>query len=326
MNLTLQRAWTAGIILAVLAAAGIFTIQPFISHIQFAPDQGFNWYYWKRPDPTFWSGLSIWGSYIAHQLFIWGVIVWAQANRDRLKDRNKMHAINWIALAGTGLFILLHYAQTAIFYDGLGQDLPVITSQGSVIVLLVLVLLMEAPRRGLFFGTGKRWFTGIRPVLIRYHGYYFAWAVTFTYWYHPMETTMGHVMGFLYTFFLLLQASFIFTRVHTNKYWTFVLEASVLVHGVTVAIVAGQEFWTMFFFGFLFLVVVTQMHGLGLRRLWLWAIGLGSVAYMLWIYSDRGWENLNEVIRIPVIDYVLVFAFGIVVIIGQKIFKRRKPI
>jgi hypothetical protein len=27
---------------------------------------------------------------------------------------------------------------------------------------------------------------------------------------------------------------------------------------------------------------------------------------MLYVYSGRGWGNMNEVIRIPVIDYVMV--------------------
>jgi len=310
MSPVLRLSWALAIAAAVLATLGILTIRPFIDHVTFAPDQGFNWYFWKRPDPDTLSRASMWAGYIAHQVFIWGVIAWAQANRDRLRDRNRMHPVNWIALGGTAAFALLHYAQTALFYDGLGQDLPVFTSQGSVILLLVIVLLMEAPRRGLFFGTGKGWFAEIKPILIRYHGYYFAWAITFTYWYHPMETTPGHLLGFLYTFLLFLQAAFIFTRVHTNRWWTFVLEVSVLVHGVTVALVAGQEFWTMFFFGFLFLVVVTQMHGLGLTRRSRWVIGAASVAVMLAIYSQKGWGTMNEVIRIPAIDYLLVFAIG----------------
>ena len=319
----LKIVWLICIGLSVVAAASILTLKPFISGIELAPDQGFNWYFWKRPDPDFWSRLSVWAAYVFHQVFIWGVIAWAAANRDKLKNRSIMHPLNWVALGGTGFFVLLHYLQTAIFYDGLGQDLPVITSQTSVILVLVIVLLLEAPRRGLFFGTGKSWFANIRSVLIRYHGYYFAWAVTFTYWYHPMETSYGHITGFLYTFFLFLQASFVFTRVHSNRVWTFVLEASVLIHGVIVALVAGQEFWAMFAFGFLFLLVVTQMHGLGLSKYTKWAIALVAVAATIWVYSDRGWENLNEVLRIPAIDYLLVGLIGGILIIGQRV-KRRK--
>ncbi len=323
MSANLKTVWSICIAISVVTAASILTLYPYTSGINFAPDEGFNWYYWKRPDPDFLSRLSVWGAYVLHQIFIWGVIAWAASNREKLKNRNAMHPLNWIALGGTGFFVMLHYVQTAIFYDGLGQDLPVITSQASVILVLVIVLLMEAPRRGLFFGTGKGWFSSIRPMLIRYHGYYFAWAVTFTYWYHPMETSYGHIAGFLYTFFLFLQASFIFTRVHSNRIWTFVLEISVLIHGVIVALVAGQEFWTMFAFGFLFLLVVTQMHGLGIGRTAKWVVALVSIAATLWVYSIRGWEHLNEVLRIPAIDYIMVGLIGGALMLGLRIKQRR---
>jgi len=307
---TLRVVWVAAIVIAVLATASILSISPFIQGIAFAPDQGFNWYYWKRPDPTFWSRLSVWGLYGAHQMFWWGLIAWAQRHRDDLKDRTRMHAVNWVALGGTGVFVALHYAQTALFYDGLGQDVAVFASQASVVLLLVVVLVMEAPRRGLFLTRGKGWFRNIRPILVRYHGYYFAWAVTFTYWYHPMEVNAGHLLGFLYMFLLFIQAAFIFTRVHTNRIWTFVLEISVLVHGITVAFVAGQSFWPMFAFGFLFLIVGTQMHGIGLPRRLRWIIAALSVAAMLYVYQDRGWVQLNEVLRIPVIEYGLAFVIA----------------
>ncbi len=320
--MTLQRAFLTALILSVLATATILTLRPFIAGIEFAPDQGFNWYYWKRPDPDFASRASTWAGYISHQLFLWGLIWWAQKNRDHWRDRARMHVVNWIALGGTALFVALHFAQTALFYDGLGQDIDVIWSQGSVVFLLVIVLLIEAPRRGLAFGAGRSWFAAARPVLIRYHGYYFAWATVFTFWYHPMELTPGHLMGFFYMFLLLVQASFIFTRIHTNRYWTLFLEIMVLIHGVTVALVAGQEFWTMFAFGFLFLFVVTQMHGIGLSRALRWGLAVLAVAGMLWAYSVRGWEHLNEVIRIPLIDYGLVFVIGGAIVLARKVVAR----
>lgn len=294
------------LLFALVASVAILGLVPWISGIQFPPDRGYNWYLWKRPDPDVWSRATAWGGYITHQLFLWGLIWWAQTNREKLLDRATMHPLNWVALGGTAVFALLHGVQTALFYDGLAQDLPVMTSQGSVILLLVVVLLMEAPRRGLFFGAGKGWFAALRPMLIRSHGYYFAWAVTFTYWYHPMEVTWGHIAGFLYTFLLFIQASFIFTRVHTNRWWTFALEASVLIHGVIVALVAGQDFWPMFAFGFLALVVITQMHGLGLSRPARWIIALTAIAATLAVYSMRGWGRLEEVARIPLIDYLAV--------------------
>lgn len=309
-GLTLNRAFVAALVVAVLATASLLTLRPFIGGIAFAPDQGFNWYYWKRPDPDLASRASAWAGYLAHQVFLWAVIWWAKANRERWRDRAAMHAVNWIALGGTAAFVLLHYAQTALFYDGLGQDVAVIWSQGSVVLLLVVVLLIEAPRRGLFLGAGRGWFASARPALIRYHGYYFAWATVFTFWYHPMELTAGHLLGFFYMFVLFIQAGFVFTRIHTNRYWTVFLEIMVLIHGVTVALVAGQAFWTMFAFGFLFLFVMTQMHGLGLSRRLRWGLAGLAIAALIWAYSLRGWDNLTEVIRIPLIDYGLVFVIG----------------
>jgi hypothetical protein len=29
----------------------------------------------------------------------------------------------------------------------------------------------------------------------KYHGYFFSWAVIYTFWYHPMENTYGHALG-----------------------------------------------------------------------------------------------------------------------------------
>lgn len=322
MNKELRNAWSLGILISALATVAILTLRPWIEGLEFAPDQGFNWYFWKRTDPTFWSRASTWSCYLLHQVFIWSLIRWAKQNRELLRNRNKLHGVNVLALTGTAFFVALHYVQTAVFYDGLGQDLPVITSQSSVIVLLVIVLLMEAPRRGLFFGAGKSWFGGLRETLIRYHGYYFAWAITFTFWYHPMEVTSGHLLGFFYTMMLFVQAAFLFTRVHTNRVWTLILELMVVVHAIVVAVVAGQEFWPMFAFGFLFLFIVTQMHGVGLSRLSKWALALCYVVAVLFIYSDRGWENLNEIIRIPIIDYALVGIFAGLIFVGQWLFRR----
>ncbi len=318
----LNKVWSLAVIIAALATASILLLQPQLDQITLLPDQGAAWYFWKLPDPNIASQATAWGGYLTHQLFIWGVIVWAQKNRERLQDRTKLHAINWIALCGTAAFGALHYLQTALWYDGLAQNVSVFSSQASVILLLVIVLMIEAPRRGLFFGSGGKKFIGIRPFLIRYHGYYFSWAVVYTFWFHPMETTWGHLFGFFYTFLLMIQAGFIFTRVHTNRWWTLTLEVLVLFHGVVVALIAGQEFWPMFLFGFLAMFVVTQMHGLGLSRLIRWVIaGLFLIA-LIAIYSERGWGEIHEILRIPVIDYLLVFILAGLVLIIKKLAKK----
>ena len=307
MHSMLNRVWSLVIILAALATSSILLLQSSLEQVTLLPDQGAAWYFWKRPDPNFASQASAWGGYLAHQFFIWGVIIWAKKNREALKDRTKLHLINWIALAGTAAFGMLHFFQTAIWYDGLAQNVSVFSSQASVILLLVVVLMIEAPRRGLFFGTGGKKLMGIRPFLIRYHGYYFSWAVVYTFWFHPMETSWGHLFGFFYTFLLMIQAGFIFTRVHTNRWWTLTLEVLVLFHGVMVALIAGQEFWTMFLFGFLMMFIVTQMHGIGLSRVARWIISMLFILSLIYVYSERGWSQINEIFRIPMIDYILVF-------------------
>lgn len=271
------------------------------------PDQGPTWYYWQLPNPTFWTRASGWGLYLIHQIANWGMIYYAQTHIK--KYTSGLHRINIIALAVNALFIFLHFVQTRIWYDGLAQDTSIYSSQGSVIVLLVWVLLMENNRRGLFFGKRAPISQEVIAAAKKYHGYFFSWAIVFTFWYHPMENTAGHLIGFLYMFLLMLQGSLFFTRIHVNRWWTLVQEVTVLFHGTLVAI--GQAgltgFWPMFFFGFLSIFIVTQMHGLGLSRMVRWLLAAGYVVAVLGVYNWRGWEKLDEIIRIPVIDYLLVF-------------------
>ena len=318
-----QGVFQISLILAVLFTASILFLEPILAQVSLLPDQGASWYYWKLPEPQLVSQISAWSGYLLHQVFIWSVIVWAQNHRQQLRRPTPgLHKINYIALLGSAFFISLHMLQTATFYDGLAQDMSVFSSQASVVLVLVIVLLLEAPRRGLLLGHGKSWFAHIKPTLVRYHGYYFSWAVVYTFWFHPMETTWGHLFGFFYTFLLMIQAGFIFTRVHTNRWWTLCLEVLVLFHGVVVALIAGQEFWTMFLFGFLMMFIVTQMHGLGLSRMVRWFIASLFVAGLVLVYSARGWQQLNEVLRIPVIDYLLVFVIaGLVALIYRRVRK-----
>ena len=99
--------------------------------IPLAPDTGFSHYYWKLTEPTFWTRLSVWGLYAAHQLTIWGLIYYAQT---RVKTYTSgLHPVNIWALGANAVFIVLHFVQTHVFYDGLAQDVSILTSQGSVI-------------------------------------------------------------------------------------------------------------------------------------------------------------------------------------------------
>jgi hypothetical protein len=296
-------------ILFSLGFTGLISLASYrLEAIPHLPDQGAAWYYWRLIQPTFASRASAWGLYALHQLSLWGLIYFAQTRVRRYVSG--LHPVNVAALGVNVLFIILHFAQTHLWYDGLAQDVSIFSSQGSVVLLLVWVLLMENSRRGLFFGKKLPFSAGITRFARKYHGYIFAWAIVYTFWYHPMEATPGHLVGFLYMFLLLLQGSLFFTRIHTNRWWTLVQEVMVLAHGSLVALVQGNGLWPMFAFGFGGIFVITQMHGLGLR-LWhkagLLAIYVGAA---LLVYSDRGWEKLNEIVRIPVIEYLVVFVLA----------------
>lgn len=218
--------------------------------------------------------------------------------------------MNVVGLAINAFFILLHFVQTHLWYDGLAQDVSIWSSQGSVILMLVLILIMENQRRGLFWAKPAPLPQEAMRLVRKYHGYVFAWATVFSFWYHPMEPTSGHLIGFLYMFLLLSQGSLMLTRVHVNRWWMVVQEAMVLVHGSLVAVMQGNNLWLMFAFGFGGILVLTQMHGLGLRlRVRLAILGLYIVA-VLGVYSQLGWLRLNEIVRIPLIEYLLVFALA----------------
>lgn len=276
-----------------------------LASVPHLPDKGAAWYYWKLPQPTFWTHATAWGFYLLHQITLWGLIYYAQTRVKEYSDR--LHAVNIWALGANAFFILLHFVQTQTWYDGLAQDVSIFSSQGSVIVLLVWVLLMENSRRGLFFGKKVPISKQIIAFARKYHGYFFAWATVYTFWFHPMENTPGHLVGFFYMFLLLLQGSLFLTRIHTNRWWTIIQEVMVAVHGTLVAVFQGNGLWPMFLFGFLGIFVITQMHGL---RLSVWVRSLILVVTMgaaLWLYSQLGWARLNEIVRIPFIEYLGVF-------------------
>jgi hypothetical protein len=289
------------------------------------PDAGVSWYYWKLPEPTLITQLSAWIPYLIHQVVFWGLIWYAQTRVK--KYTSGLHMVNFLALGLNALFVLIHFAQTHLWYDGLAQDVSIFSSQGSVIVLLIWIMVMENNRRGTFWGKklpiGKRVIHFAR----KYHGYYFAWAIVWTYWYHPMETTPGHLLGFFYTFLLLLQGSLFFTRIHTNKWWMIVQEVTVLAHGTIVAVVqsldSGRSIWPMFFFGFFGVFVVTQMHGLGLKTWMKWAVVGVFIACVILVYVPGGeYNRLNEIVRIPAIYYIAMIAMALLVGLGIFIVDR----
>jgi hypothetical protein len=280
------------------------------------PERPGFWYEWQLLEPTVWTRVTAWGGYLLHQIAIWWLI-WS-AQQQRPGYTKGLHRFNVLALGVNALFIALHFVQTQVWYDGLAQDVHEATAQWSVILLLVAVVLMENQRRGLVFGLRSNWLAQAGPFVRRYHGYYFAWATIYTFWYHPMEDTWGHLFGFLYMFLLLLQGSLFFTRAHVNRNWTAVIEVAFGFHGAMVAYLAGQA-WQMFLLGGLGMFIITQMHGLGLSGRARWLIAIGYLAGTGALYSQRGWQYLPEVAGIPLTILGGAFVLGLLTLGGRRL-------
>ncbi len=274
----------AGIVFCVLVTLAIWLFGSRLKEIAFLPDEGYAWYYWKLPQKTQIGWWSAWGLYTAHQLSHFGLIFYAQKHVG--KYTTGLHPVNLWALAINGVFVLL----------------------------------MENGRRGLVLGKKVPIGKQIASFAIKYHGYVFSWAILYTFWYHPMYSSISHLSGFLYTLLIMLQGSLFFTRVHTNRYWTFVQEFSVLIHGSLVAYTQGPNVWPMFLFGFAGLFIFTQMHGLGLSRLVRWGFAGVYISGIVWVYRERGIERLGEIARIPVAEYLLVVILALVIGAGLLVF------
>lgn len=295
----------------------IHLVKPFLPEIEFAADTGASHYYWKLPDPSALTRAIAWISYLAHQALMW-FLIW-KAQRDKLSYTSGLHRVNIIALAGNAAFVIWHLFQTAFWYDGLAQDVSIWSSQWSVIIMLVLILHMENQRRGIFFGKKIQFLSETGTFVRKYHGYIFSWAIVYTFWFHPMENSSGHLIGFFYMFMLMVQSSLFFTRAHTNRYWTFTLEILVLFHGTLVAINQGNGMWPMFFFGFAGLFIITQMHGIGLKRWQCWAFLTLYIGGALWIYGPNNIARIHQVIWIPLTEYAVMFIFAGLIWTGMKI-------
>lgn len=313
-----NRALLWGIAASAVLTGLVWLLGERLHGIRLLPDQGASWYYWKLPEPTVWTRASAWLGYAAHQLSAWGLIYYAQTRVRRYS--NGLQPVNVVALAVNFGFIVLHVLQTHLFYDGLAQDVSIFSSQGSVVILLVVVLLMENRRRGLFVGRPAPISAEVVGFARKYHGYLFSWAAVYTFWYHPMENTSGHLIGLFYMFLLLLQGSLFMTRAHTNRWWTMSLELLVAVHGTLVAIMSSgpDGAWPMFLFGFLGVFVLTQMHGLGLSGNIRWLLAALYAGSVLLVYNGRGLGGLDEVVRIPAIEYLLVGVLAVLTWLGLR--------
>ncbi len=319
---TAKLALWGGIVFSALFTILIWLADPLLNRFILDPGDGTMMFYdWQLAQHTSLGRFTAWGFYALHQVILWALIYYAQNSVK--KYSTGLHPVNIWALGVNAFFIVLHLIQTQVWYDALAMDLSSFTSQGSVILMLCAILLMENKRRGMFFGAKVPFPERVVAFARTYHGYLFAWAIVYTFWFHPMVSTPGHLAGFFYMFMLLLQGSLFLTRIHVNKWWTVVQEVTVLIHGTLVAIFQGADIWRMFAFGFGALFIVTQMHGLNLKRSTRWIMGLIYIAAMLFVYS-ADWPRLNEVIRIPFIEYLVAFAIAGLIALGFWIADRFK--
>ncbi|MDX2140619.1 MAG: hypothetical protein SF123_21230 [Chloroflexota bacterium] len=303
-----------GILFSVLICLGIVAMGTWLLRYTLAVpgpnDDGF-FYDWQLADPTFWGRASAWILFGVHQIAHWVTIWWAQERYEKYSD--KMRPANWWALGINVVFIIAHYFQTMFFYDAIAQDIPSWTAQFAVIMMLFVIIAMENRRRGIFFGKKINFRAEFYEWMKRYHGYAFSFAVIYTFWFHPMVDTLGHLGGFVHVILVMVQGSIMMTRTHLNRKWTFLLEILVLPHAALVAwnqVNSGMPdmLIRMFTFGFLAIFIVTQMHGLGLKPWVKNVFGLSFLLAVFIVYLGAGNFGLaNEVIRIPAIEYLMVF-------------------
>lgn len=314
-----------GIAFSVVVTFLIWLLNPLLERFVLDPGDGTIIFYdWQLLAPTAAGRITAWGFYALHQISLWALIYYAQTYVK--KYASGLHLVNVWALGINAGFMILHLIQTQVWYDALAMDVGSWTSQGSVILMLCAILIVENKRRGMFFGKKVSFSERVSSFARKYHGYLFAWAIVYTFWFHPMVSTSGHLAGFFYMFLLMLQSSLFLTKVHVNKWWTLVQEVTVLFHAVLIAVFQAPNIWQMFAFGFGAMFVITQMHGLNLSRLTRWIIGFSYIAAMVLVYDFNIPKALAEAVRIPLIEYLIALLMaGLVWLIFWIADKFKKP-
>ncbi len=327
MNNSVRKAFIWSIVGAAALTALIALASPALARFYpLLPDKGASWYFWKLPAATLASRLSAWGFYLAHQVTLWVLVYKFSKEKPHMDTLSRL---NIAALVINVVFILLHMLQTQLFYDGLAQDVPVWSSQGSVIVMLVIMLYMMIPRRGFIAAWKPRLQQKSLEWVRSWHAYYIAWALCYTFWFHPTEGDFGLLSGFFYMFLLLIQLSFANTKLHFNLAWLALLELTVGLHGPAIAIqkaIGGSErdqtgpgIWIMFASGFLFMFVFTGQFGLKLKKPMRMVVFAAYAALLASLYAWRGFGKLYEIAFIPIALYGGTVALALVAAIWAKL-------
>jgi len=336
------KVWIGLIIFIVVEVILIFYLEPFL-RLNFPPlnpDTGPEDYYWKLNARDALTMIITWTFYGAHQFSVWLVIVWAHKNyhAKKLDEKKLLAYTGMMALILIG-FTLLHLLQTHLWYDGLAQDVAILTSQGSVIIMLSILLVMQNPKRGLFFGIKEKKL--MRPevanTFMKSHQLIFSWALVYTFWFHPMDSSPALLSGFFFMGLLFIQMVLAYTRMHLNKWWVLIVESYVAVHATIVAIAQWVDFgsnppmWAMFLLGFLAMLVFTYIHGLGLPKWLRWSIVIAYFVFLVFIYvpqpfgfgRDVAYFLRLEFLWIPMILFLIAFIAAAIAHVYVLIQKKR---
>jgi len=322
--------WIFGVFFAFAFVFLIWLLAPNLKHFTATLIQrnDITWYYWKLPIRDLWTMNAVWALYLANQISIWSIIYFAQKNKYGFRNIGKIGIAKYtlVALAITITFVFLHLIETQALFDGLAQDVPILTSQGSVIVLLSIVLIIENQRRGLFLGikAGKPFTANVAAFFRSSHKYIFSWALIYTFWFHPMAGDPQLLSGFFYMFLLFTQMILAWTALHLDKRWIVFLEFYVAMHAVVVAVwnnnfFGGTQIWPMFLSGFGFVFVFTYMFAFkASKKVYGFLVAL-YIAFLAWLYLPgsygfgRPFQYLGmlEFLWIPIILYALAGIFAL---------------
>lgn len=255
----------------------------------------------------------------------------AKAMEESPKYSTEWRWFNWWMLYVNAIFISLKIITNFFTYNALSSHLPLWFGQGTVFNILVMVLAMQVPVRGMCLGkckrgcgcgsvtvcTGDMW-TEMAMFIRKYHGFYFAFGVTNDWYYHPMEATPGHLLGIVNDLLIFWQSISIYTPAHRNKWWCIACEFCVMLHGPLIAIGRGGGAG-MFGFGFVTVFMLSGQWGLPLKNYERVGLLVICVAMCLCNYglgwSKRfgnepvAWKDLAEVPRIPSIYYMIMLCY-----------------
>lgn len=236
----------------------------------------------------------VWLLYLLHQTGVWFLI--------RLAKRAKRNGeIAWspglpnkyakMMMVLNLSMVSIKFIHSFILYDGLASMVPEMSALYSVALWIAVYIPLEMPRRGLAFGYlrsfsckgyGKELSSNFFAMVREGHGYVFGFGLVYNFWYHPIEGAPSFLLGYYYQLMMISQSNLLYNAKHRNKYWTFALEAAVVPHSVITSLLSNHNNHLMFGFGFTCMLMITQLHGLGIRKMWRAAILIVFLASAVW--------------------------------------------